>query len=104
MPTREEYWELKDYCYFEGVYFNDVAGMFVIGPNGNSIFIPLAGFRMDTTIIENGTNAACWSSSIMRHPDLRNAFYFLFNWDYIFSEQKWHCEPFYGLSVRPVSD
>ena len=43
MPTMEEITELKEKCEWKESSLNGVQGCRVIGPNGNSIFLPLAG-------------------------------------------------------------
>lgn len=58
MPTLEEVQELSDICLWESGSLNDVAGYFVIGPNSNSIFLPDAGTRIDTTL--RGGNGIYW--------------------------------------------
>ena len=45
MPTDEQLKELKHYCTWEQSTINGIYGMKVIGPSGNSIFLPAAGFR-----------------------------------------------------------
>lgn len=45
MPTRAELQELIDSCSWKRVMINDVEGQIVTGPNGNSIFLPAAGYR-----------------------------------------------------------
>lgn len=45
MPTHEQLNELLHYCTRELTTINDVYGMNVTGPSGNSIFLPAAGFR-----------------------------------------------------------
>ncbi len=43
MPTSEQFIELKSECTSELVQINGINGWRFTGPNGNSIFIPLAG-------------------------------------------------------------
>lgn len=45
MPTKEELYELSDNCTWECTTVDGNRGMKVIGPNGNSIFLPAAGWR-----------------------------------------------------------
>lgn len=86
MPTNEEFFELADKCYWYGGYLNGIAGDFVTGPNGNSIFIPFAGRRYDTDLYFEGDSSWCW-------PGTQDDG----SWD-------GHWCRVYGLSVRPVSD
>lgn len=43
VPTIAQFEELRNYCYWERSEMNDVAGFFVRGKNGNSIFLPFCG-------------------------------------------------------------
>lgn len=99
MPTLEEITELYKYCYFEGGYLNNVAGNFVIGPNGNSIFIPFAGGRLSMGLDDEGDNAYYWSGT--QYKDSL-AYNLNCNWNYCNWNNVWSREG--GLSVRPVSD
>lgn len=56
MPTRDEIIELAENCTRKDTVQNGVAGvLFTSKKNGNSIFIPFAGFMMDTDVREKGT-------------------------------------------------
>lgn len=99
MPTVNEIDELVYECHWEGGYLNDVAGNFVIGPNGNSIFIPFAGGRVDTDLYDEGNRGYYWSgsqNSVYIACDLNS------DWDNGGSFSDWGPES--GFSVRPVSD
>ena len=45
MPTKEEIRELLDHCTWNWTTQDGVNGCEVKGPNGNSIFLPAAGYR-----------------------------------------------------------
>ena len=47
-PTKKEFDELKDLCSWTLTNINETWGYTVTGPNGNSIFIPLAECKGDT--------------------------------------------------------
>lgn len=99
MPTLEEIDELCDECYWEGGYLNGVEGDFVIGPNGNSIFIPFAGLRYDTALGNEGDYGCYWSGTLGGY---NSAFSLICYWD----NGNW-CSDWSrinGLTVRPVSD
>lgn len=101
MPTLEEIKELEYECYWEGGYLNGVKGVFAIGPNGNSIFIPSAGCRRDTDLDYEGNDGYLWSGSGGMGPDA-NAYYLSSYWGgggTCYSRCRQH-----GFSVRPVSD
>ena len=59
IPTKEEYKELINSCKWEWVTQNGKKGYKITGPNGNSIFLPAAGYR-------DGYGGKCgcyWSST-----------------------------------------
>lgn len=49
MPTYDEQEELLNNCIWELTTENGFNGYKVAGPNGNSIFLPAAGYRYGTT-------------------------------------------------------
>ena len=95
MPTKEEIKELLNECTWQWTSRRGVDGYRVIGPNGKSIFLPAAGYRVSN----RGGVAFYWSSSL--YSDSSDSAYSLgFDSGYHgwgdFSRS-------YGLSVRPVS-
>ena len=63
IPTATEMNELYHNCYWTPTNNNTLAGYTVTGPNGNSIFLPLAG-RKSSGIELKGQTGYYWSSSI----------------------------------------
>ena len=66
-PTREEWHELIRYTTRQWVSINGVYGMCLTGSNGNSIFLPAAGWRAESgSIVGNGEtgDGIYWSSSL----------------------------------------
>ena len=100
MPTKAEQQELLDNCTWEWTTQNGVNGYKVTGPNGNSIFLPAAGYRYGTTLNFDGYYGGYWSST----PDesgTNGAYYLYFNsGDHYVG---WFSRN-YGLSVRPVTE
>ena len=98
MPTRLEQYELLNNCTWEWTILNGVKGQRVTGPNGNSIFLPAAGFRSGTSSSFVGSCGYYWSST--RHADYEyNAYYLYFNsaeYRLSFGDRS------DGQSVRPV--
>ena len=103
IPTIEEFKELINNCeteWVENYQGQGVKGFKFTGKNGNHIFLPAAGYDLDTL---NGTEGYYWSSSLNPDKPL-NAFHFYF--DEIsddpedFFEDSYH--RFSGLSVRAV--
>ena len=98
MPTYAELSELNTQCTWEWINTNDFKGYKVTGPNGNSIFLPAAGYRYGSSLNYAGSYGYYWSSSPLEFDD-RSAYdlYFsscLHRMDYY--------SRYYGQSVRPV--
>ena len=64
MPTLEEQRELLECCEWTWGEQNAVAGYYVKGPNGNSIFIPASGYRSYNEVINAGISAVYWANSV----------------------------------------
>ena len=64
MPTRAEQDELRNNCTWKWTTLNGVNGYRVTGPNGNSIFLPAAGYRYGTGVFNQGSYGHYWSSSL----------------------------------------
>ena len=62
LPTIKECQELIDSCSWEWTSMDKQPGYKVIGPNGKSIFLPVAGYRENTTHIGNGILGRIWCS------------------------------------------
>ena len=101
MPTDEEWTELMTKCTWKWTTQNGVNGRLVTAPNGNSIFLPAAGVRLDTDLYLAGNDGFYWSSSLYTDgPDY--AWY-----GYFYSDGVHRFNNFYrysGQSVRPVSE
>ena len=63
MPTEAEQEELLDNCTWTWTTQNGVNGHNVEGPNGNSIFLPAAGFRYGSSLHGVGIGGDYWSST-----------------------------------------
>ena len=100
LPTKAEMQELIDKCTWTWTSQGGHNGYRVTGPNGSSIFLPAAGYRLGSSLGSAGAIGYYWSSA----PSVsvtRNAYYLYFNssdhdlyWSYRLG----------GQSVRPVSD
>lgn len=107
MPTFSELAELKDNCTWEWITLNGVNGSKVTGPNGNSIFIPAAGFSFTGDV---GFYAYLWSSSLFeRFPSWAHGLsigdfsYLTGTWGDVRLDLSFeHRER--GQSIRPVYD
>ena len=65
MPTDGEWGELEQKCRWIRISQNGVDGYKIIGPNGNSIFLPAAGYMSDANIYGIGEKSIYyWSSRL----------------------------------------
>lgn len=98
MPTREEMNELYANCPSEWTTQNGVNGRKFTGPNGESIFLPAAGFYSSGSLNYAGSYGYYWSSSLS--TDYPNGAYYLYFNSGDVGMGSSHRD--YGLSVRPV--
>lgn len=96
IPTLDEMKELKNECKWEWTSVNGVNGRLLTGPNGNSIFLPAAGYRHDTSLYNAGFGGYYWSAT--PYSDSCTACCLYFNDDYY----DWFRVN--GQAVRPVSE
>ena len=101
MPTREEIKELCNNCTWKWIAYNGVNGQLVTGPNGNSIFLPAAGYRDGSGLYSEGYNGYYWSYTASENYSGR-AYYLYFNSGYY---GYWNSSyRYYAYTVRPVSE
>lgn len=99
IPTISEYEELFRCCKVEWMEQEGVAGYQFTGPNGNSIFMPAAGSRIQGNTVGAGQNGQYLSGSA-NVSDTRFAMSYYFN----ATTNSRNTTPVYqALSVRPVS-
>lgn len=75
MPTIEEYKELISKCSLENCDINGHNVCKVVGPNGNYIYFPAGGSRIDLSIIGMGHNGNYWAGTV---DEYENCLYFSF--------------------------
>lgn len=63
LPTAQELQELVDWCVWEWTSQGAHYGYKVTGPNGNSIFLPAAGFCIESSLRNFGVCGFYWSST-----------------------------------------
>ena len=63
IPIKAEQDELRTECDWEWTTKNGVNGYEVTGPNGNSIFLPTAGYRSGTSLSSAGSYGYYWSAT-----------------------------------------
>ncbi len=98
MPTLEEQQELLDNCNWYWAKLNGIYGYRVTGPNGNSIFLPAAGYRNGTKLNGWGSNGLYWSSSLNSSDSSDASILYFFSGNYGWGNDYRN----YGLTVRPV--
>ena len=107
MPTKEEQRELLNNCTWTRATQNGVNGYKVTGPNGNSIFLPAAGYRYGTDVYNRGDYGYFWSSSAQGYYSYSALGLSFGDGDYDLSFGDGDCgssnyERCYGQAVRPV--
>ena len=94
LPERHHYVELKNECTW--IWIDDY-GYKVVGPNGNSITLPAAGYRFcGGDVLYVGTGGNYWSSTPYDSDD---AWYLNFSSSEVDMSYGYRC---FGLSVRLV--
>jgi len=98
MPTKAEWEELWNNTTVAWTTQNGVNGRKFTASNGNSLFLPAAGYRFGSSLNYDGAYGGYWSSSLgTSNPN--NAWYLYFSWD---GCSVYGSNRFYGLSVRAV--
>ena len=101
MPTYEEIGELIDNCTTEWTTLNGVYGRkFTSNINGNSIFLPAAGYRGGSSLSYAGSFGYYWSGTLHASGS-RYAYYLLFSSGYVTGGSLSRCG---GRTVRPVTE
>ncbi len=99
MPTLDEIKELLNNCTWNWTTLNGVNGRLVTGPNGNSIFLPAAGYRYDTSLYYAGSGGYVWSATPLSSSSRAYGLDFNSGYYYWFDDNRT-----YGQAVRPVSE
>ena len=105
MPTKDEMQELFTRCTWKEENQNGINGYNVIGPNGNSIFVPMAGWYNEDLFGEGvqGNSTYYWTSTLSPSKEL-NAYDLVFNdvsgYNDGISANTRRC----GFTIRPVYD
>ena len=97
-PTDAELTELRTQCTWTWTTQNGVNGYKVTGTNGNSIFLPTAGYRYNSSLGSAGSYGYYWSSTL----EISSSSFALnvgFNYGYVSS---YRYDRYFGRSVRPV--
>ena len=100
MPTREEWKELVDKCKWKIEVHGAIRGYRVVGPNGNSIFLPLTGIRLGEEV--NNNDSGCYWLSERVEYDRESAYYYYFNETMPNDIVSTRGAVYSGRAVRPV--
>ena len=98
MPSLDQQTELCRKCTWTWTTRNGKNGYEVVGPNGNSLFLPAAGFRYGTSLYSTGSYGYYWSRTLLTSRPY-GAYYLYFSSDYVDWSYYDRC---YGHGVRPV--
>ena len=100
MPTKVHMEELVNKCTWEWVEIGEVRGYKVIGSNGNSIFLPAAGWRYGSSHTNVGVVGQYWCSTPIMAGN-KEAYHLQFgNGEILVKGYNRYC----GFSVRPVCE
>ena len=102
MPDSSDFQELNDKCKWSWKSsYNGASGYLVTGPNGNTIFLPASGCRINDDLNDHGLNGGYWSRSLYSYlTDC--ALYLNFGSDYI--DPTYDDYRYFGFTVRPVAE
>ena len=98
MPTEEDWQELYRYTTHEWTTQDGKRGLLLTASNGNSLFLPAAGWRVEGGLNEAGINGEYWSCSL-RTDNAHTAWEFFFRGSTSFMRSNGRD---YGFTVRPV--
>ena len=99
MPTQAEMQELIDNTTVTWTQQNGVNGRLFTAANGNTLFLPAAGCRYDSSLVNAGSYGGYWSSSLNAGGPY-DAWLLHFDSGYI--GMSYYCGRGNGQSVRPV--
>ncbi len=106
LPTEEEMQELTS-CYpHEIAMCGEHIGYIVTGPNGNSIFLPAAGYRDGAKMVDVGDRGIYWTGTSQDDTYTGSIDYTKLLFDALSFSCSWWDDygPYGGLPVRPVSE
>lgn len=100
MPTKEEIEELIEDCVWTWATQNGVNGYYVRGCNGDSIFLPAAGYRSGLELNAASSCGYYWSSTANESEQDKDAYYLHF--DSFVSGRHDGNDSGFGFTIRPV--
>ena len=97
MPTYDQINELFSQCTQEWKETNGVYGRLFTGPNGNTLFLPAAGYPGSESLRSADSVGNYWSRTLGFEPYCAYMICF-----YLEGEQRYSLDRLYGLNVRAV--
>jgi len=96
-PSNAQMEELVNDCTWDTIH-SDVNGFKVTGPNGNSIFLPAAGFYDDWALLYAGERSCYWTRTLDEESS-KFAYYMYFS---LLNVYTGHNDRYGGYTIRPV--
>ena len=99
MPSLEQIQELCNNCTWQWTQRNGVYGQLVTGPNGNTFFLPAAGYRWYESLLGVGSDGDYWSRTLYSSfpSDACSLYFVSVGWSYRFRYDRYN-----GFTVRAV--
>jgi hypothetical protein len=101
MPSKEEVDELTQQCNWIWTTHNNVNGYKVTGPNGNSIFLPAAGYKGAGPTYPAGEDGLYWTSTLEKG---HYSYLIVLHDDAPPTEASTKGTRCFGFAIRPVYD
>ena len=98
MPTKSEFQELLDKCFWKEITYKNTTGYLVTGKNGNAIFLPRTGYKYDNT---SRSGYGIWTSTYYYYSSSSSQTTYASYWS---GSTLGYIERYYGLTIRPVQD
>lgn len=101
MPTVAEWTELRTKCTWAWSTLNDAHGYMVTASNGNSIFLPAAGYRDETDLFKADSLGGYWSSSLDEDNPFGAWGICLYSDHVSMDYSSFRC---FGITIRPITE
>lgn len=98
IPSKAQTDELREKCDWKWMTFKGTEGYMIKGPNGNTLFLPAAGWRLDSSLADFGKRCHYWTRSLSEEWTI-TAYYLC---RYPTGSGKRHFFRECGFSIRPV--
>ena len=101
MPSYEQIVELYEKCTLQLTQRNGVNGLLVMGPNGNTLFLPAAGYRAGDKQYSVGSAGHYWSNTLYSRLPYRACRMYFNTSNFLDTGGS---ERYYGFTVRAVRE